>query len=415
MKLVFLRPLGIDQDIGVPRKLVLTEAGATALAAGINAAASGTSAALSANAASANSHAGRVYSRWALHQQEAENERARQFQHSESSLARQWEEQMYNMYNSPSAMMRQYREAGLNPYLAGQDALGSGMSQSAPMSGSGASGLSPGQPPGYMPDFSPIASIGPAFTQALGVMSNVANQEAKTRQTNVQTFKDLYYGVSPQAAYKFADSIGLYDDRQNHPVSLMEQQMVGQIMKENQESAYLQVQSGFIENYEKPKADKLIASLDKQMAYLDEEINVAKSQKELNEAYGRRVGSEIVRNMAAAGVDFANARTINGLRELVVNSAAVSLGMDSMEFMAALAAFNQGEYWRGYQQSSVGKSDYVRNMMNDPKNNPVFGFIKGLGESIAPIGSTLSPYIKRPPQTTYNYSNPWNTYNYYSP
>lgn len=386
MKLVYLFPLGIDQDIG-RRKFA-----AEALAAGIAATGALGSSALSANSAAANSHMGRVYSRWALHQQEAENQRARDFQSRESAIARQWEEQMYNLYNSPSAMMRQYKEAGINPYLA--DGLGSGMSSSAPMSGSGASGLSPGQPPGYMPDFSPIGNLGAQLPQALGIMADVANQEAKTRQTNVQTFKDLYYGVSPQAAYKFADSVGLYDDRQNHPVSLLEQQMVGQIMKENQESAYLQVQSGFIENYEKPKADKLIASLDKQMAYLDEQINVAKSQKDLNEAYGRRVGSEIVRNMAAAGVDIANARTINGLRELVVNSAAVSLGMDSMEFMAALAAFNQGEYWRGYQQSYVGKSDYVRNMMNDPRNNPVFGFIKGLGESIAPIGSTLSNSFK---------------------
>lgn len=31
--------------------------------------------------------------------------------------ARQWEEDMYNKYNSPSAMVRQYEEAGLNPAL----------------------------------------------------------------------------------------------------------------------------------------------------------------------------------------------------------------------------------------------------------------------------------------------------------
>lgn len=31
--------------------------------------------------------------------------------------ARQWEEDMYNKYNSPAAMVRQYEEAGLNPAL----------------------------------------------------------------------------------------------------------------------------------------------------------------------------------------------------------------------------------------------------------------------------------------------------------
>ena len=41
---------------------------------------------------------------------------------------RQWQEQMYNKYYSPQAMMQQYREAGLNPYLLGQNSGGVGQS-----------------------------------------------------------------------------------------------------------------------------------------------------------------------------------------------------------------------------------------------------------------------------------------------
>ncbi len=34
-----------------------------------------------------------------------------------SRVARKWEEEMYNKYNSPSALVRQYNEAGINPAL----------------------------------------------------------------------------------------------------------------------------------------------------------------------------------------------------------------------------------------------------------------------------------------------------------
>lgn len=42
--------------------------------------------------------------------------------------ARDWQEKMYNKYYSPQAMMRQYEDAGLNPYMLGQNNGGVGQS-----------------------------------------------------------------------------------------------------------------------------------------------------------------------------------------------------------------------------------------------------------------------------------------------
>lgn len=56
------------------------------------------------------------------------------FNAKQAQLARDWQEEQYNKYSSPSAMVRQYEEAGLNPALAyngGQGALFSGSSASA--------------------------------------------------------------------------------------------------------------------------------------------------------------------------------------------------------------------------------------------------------------------------------------------
>lgn len=77
-----------------------------------------------------------------------EAELNRQFQSQEAQIARDWQEEQYNMYSSPSAMVRQYEDAGLNPALMyGQNLQSSTGSSPAP-TGSAASGspISSGMP-----------------------------------------------------------------------------------------------------------------------------------------------------------------------------------------------------------------------------------------------------------------------------
>lgn len=79
-----------------------------------------------------------------------EAELNRQFQSQEAQIARDWQEEQYNMYSSPSAMVRQYEDAGLNPALMyGQNLQSSTGSSPAP-SGSAASGspIGSGMPTG---------------------------------------------------------------------------------------------------------------------------------------------------------------------------------------------------------------------------------------------------------------------------
>lgn len=59
------------------------------------------------------------------------------FNAKQAQLARDWQEEQYNKYSSPSALVRQYEEAGLNP------ALVAGVGQGATFSGSSASSASP--------------------------------------------------------------------------------------------------------------------------------------------------------------------------------------------------------------------------------------------------------------------------------
>lgn len=383
----------------------IAEGTAALIGAGLSAAGAVGSSALSANAANVNSHQGRVYARWALHEQQKENELARQWQHGESALARQWEEEMYNQYNSPSAMMRQYKEAGLNPYLVGQDPVGSGMSSSAPMSGAGASGLSPGTPPQFMPDFSPIAGIGRDVMQAFGIHAQIANQEAQAKEKLWSTAADIYYKFGYKDFKQFADQNGLF--HKDSGSSMFEQLITGQIMKENQESYHLQVQSSLIENYEKPKAEKMIEQLDKILSQMDQQIELLKSQKNLTDKEAYRVGSEIARNLAAAGLDKAVAAQYSALLNLVKSKAAVDLGMSSMDFLSQFAEFSGDEEVRDYMSSQEGKDRRLWNYLNSPEGNAVLSIMRGLRDNLP----NISPYIKRPSSMTinpgWNVGTPW--------
>lgn len=70
-----------------------------------------------------------------------EAQRNRDFQSAQAQVARDWQEEQYLKYNSPSARVRQYQEAGLNPALMyGASSTGNASTSTGIPSGSAASG-----------------------------------------------------------------------------------------------------------------------------------------------------------------------------------------------------------------------------------------------------------------------------------
>lgn len=84
-----------------------------------------------------------------------------QFNHDEAQIDRDWNERMYNMYQSPEAQMRQYQEAGLNPALM----YNGGVDINGPSGGSAASAS--GAVGGENPQS--------GFERVMGVMSQFLN------------------------------------------------------------------------------------------------------------------------------------------------------------------------------------------------------------------------------------------------
>lgn len=101
------------------------------------------------------------------------------WQSEESQKQRDWQRETYEKYQSPSAMRRQYEEAGFNPYMATGNQIGS-VGTGASASGAG------GTPTQHVPDFSSTGSTIASIAQAIAL-----SKEAETIGPRVASDIDL--------------------------------------------------------------------------------------------------------------------------------------------------------------------------------------------------------------------------------
>lgn len=107
-----------------------------------------------------------------------------QFNHDEAQVDRDWNERMYNLYQSPEAQMRQYLEAGLNPALM----YDGGVDINGPSGGSAASasGAVGGENPqsGFERVMGVMSQFLNMITGASGIGRSVVDLKNQTAQTN---------------------------------------------------------------------------------------------------------------------------------------------------------------------------------------------------------------------------------------
>lgn len=107
-----------------------------------------------------------------------------QFNHDEAQIDRDWNERMYNLYQSPEAQMRQYQEAGLNPALM----YDGGVDINGPSGGSSASasGAVGGENPqsGFERVMGVMSQFLNMITGASSIGRSVVDLKNQTAQTN---------------------------------------------------------------------------------------------------------------------------------------------------------------------------------------------------------------------------------------
>ena len=114
-----------------------------------------------------------------LKAQQEENQKQRDYDWNKMVAEQDWQQKMYEQYNTPSAMKQQYREAGINPFIQGSNAIGSGISETSPSGGAPSVGSVPSPIPMQSPNLNGIDAFADFLLQKQQVDANVANQHSQ--------------------------------------------------------------------------------------------------------------------------------------------------------------------------------------------------------------------------------------------
>lgn len=116
----------------------------------------------------------------------------RQFESEQAQLQRDWSEQQYLQYNSPEAMMRQYREAGLNPSLmyGGAQATDANMQSAAP-SGAQASAGSQSISPINFGDFMNVMQLWKTKAEIDNIKADTTGKDITNEQLGAKLTAEI--------------------------------------------------------------------------------------------------------------------------------------------------------------------------------------------------------------------------------
>lgn len=319
--------------------------------------------------------------------QSAENEKSRNFQSGQNSLDRgqqnywnqkslDWQEKMWNLqnqYNTPSAMMARYREAGLNPYLNGLSQMGSGAGAASPP-GSPSIGTSPAgssAPMSGAPSSIPMVAPHLDLSTALGVSANIANQSADTLKKKWEIYNSIIENGDRDTAKKFlkanpdmmsdadpqnslyykrwlrADAASEVETlRNNWEYNLRQLYGVKQAEKEieHTDACIKDIQSLM------DKRTWDIKEIQANLRKIDEQIRTEKSVQS--------------RNYAEAGLARARTDTENQTREYVVKQLLLNSNILEFDEQTQRALFESKESLRGWLTSDEAKKAFAKAARN---------------------------------------------------
>lgn len=205
--------------------------------------------------------------------------------------ARGWQEQMYNKYQSPQAMMKQYEAAGLNPYLLGQNAGGVGQQ---PI---GSPQVPHVQPVNYA---SGIDNAVNSLLQSQQVSINSEMAKADVTLKLAQAVSESYKTGGSKGVRQLFSVIGPALQNIDFDDGIFQRQALADIRQKEENSLLLKWQREFSQEYDPQRAQKEFANLDASTKSLLSQVDLNQSHIDLNSSYVKRTVSEIAKNFADA-------------------------------------------------------------------------------------------------------------------
>lgn len=232
----------------------------------------------------------------------------RRWQTKENQLNRDWEEKMWqaqNEYNTPSAMMSRYKQAGLNPYLVGAGSPSVGAAASA---GTPSMVGVPNQPNMIPADVSGIGSgiasagsnLVSTLLQAKSVDANVMKERAEMAKTLVEGYQEAFQTGGKKAAdafqNKFADFLDGSDPESGMLFQMFRSQVFNLDMDSLNKDFQYEVNKRWTDREKKAAFDNVVASTRQAL----QQVSLLKSQESVNSSTIKNLAAQTVKAFAEA-------------------------------------------------------------------------------------------------------------------
>lgn len=263
-------------------------------------------------------------------------------------------------YDSPSAQMQRYRDAGLNPYLALNDgSIGSGV------------GIVPSQPSvGSRGSVSPFfrPALSDSFASASDKLFNASalkSQRIASLSNLADSIPTLVKSIGSDSAKRFLSDFFGKDIDTKVVDTLIDTEVGRQSIARLRDDLQLQIE----QMYGKDKAALVNQNLIFEGQKIVADINKLYSEKRLNDASVNEVIQRSALHVAERSKLNADTETVNQLRPFVVKSASMQAEVDSYNKVEEQARFIQRSGARDWMMSGLGKSEAVADQIIDDNKN----------------------------------------------
>lgn len=319
--------------------------------------------------------------------QSAENQKARDFQ------LEMWNRQ--NEYNTPLNQRRLAEEAGYNPYLLGNENLGSGAGSAGTPAMSGApdvAKVSPVNPmSGLGAGFSAFSDMVRMLPQIEQVESNKQLQSMQALDSLSQIMTRLYKEGGQQQLDDFMESYAPLLKSLNFEGSFYEQRVQREFLRMDIENDRADLEKQLLQKYGDKEASKRLDQIDAVISELKQKIQLYKSQGRLNDKTAWALGAQYARDMAAAGYFNAQSGQILALLPYTRSILEDDSLRSDMDLQETQAEFESNEDVRKQKKKNVTKKS--KSLKYATQNNYVSSLISGVSSVVGEAGKAISPWI----------------------
>lgn len=260
----------------------------------------------------------------------AESQKTRDFNSEEARKQRDWEKEMYdyqNVYNSPSAMLQRYKEAGLNPMLVGLDGQGTSSVGSGASASASPASSSPASAPSSIPQ--QAFEMSDMFNKSLNSywQAQLAKTEAQGRDIDNRFKLDSYQVRLDELAT--ALSLSKYDLEKMKPAQVAQLEQATKNMNKQFDVLCEQVSDmKALAKLHDNQGNLVQKEVDSFAQKLQQELNESDSRIRLNDSNAKLA----VAKMAEAYQSIENMKKQGQLVDAQVTSQILANGLAGLEF-----------------------------------------------------------------------------------